>query len=60
AALARWWLAYEARLLAKGVLGRGGMTVDLAAAELVGGVVGAAGGYARSERRIEALRAGHR
>ena len=59
-AVARWWLRYEVKLFVKAVLGREGMTVDLAAAELLGGVVGAAGGYGRSEARVAAIRAGHR
>jgi GT2 family glycosyltransferase len=51
--LLRWWfLRYQPKELARGVLGRKGMTVDLALAELVGGVVGLAGEYRRSQRRV--------
>lgn len=51
--LLRWWfLRYQPGMLARGVLGRKGMTVDLALAELVGGVVGLAGEYRRSQRRV--------
>ena len=52
-----WWLRYELRLVAKGALGREGMTVDIAAAELLGGIVGLCGEYGRSMRRVAALKA---
>jgi hypothetical protein len=57
AAAVAWWARYEVRLLAKAALGRDGMTVDLAGAEVVGGVVGALGGYRRSQRRSAAIAA---
>jgi GT2 family glycosyltransferase len=54
--LLRWWfLNYQPRMLARGVLGRKGMTVDLALAELAGGIVGLAGEYGRSQRRVARL-----
>ena len=52
-----WWLGYEIRLLVKGALGREGMTLDLSAAELLGGVVGLGGEYGRSSRRVAAINA---
>jgi GT2 family glycosyltransferase len=51
--LLRWWfLRYQPGMLARGLLGRKGMTADLALAEVVGGVVGLAGEYRRSQRRV--------
>jgi GT2 family glycosyltransferase len=55
--MVKWWLRYELRLLAKGALGRGGMTLDIAAAELLGGLVGLGGEYGRSQRRVAAIKA---
>ncbi len=52
-----WWLHYELRLLAKGALDREGMTVDLAAAELLGGVIGFRGEYGRSRHRVAVIKA---
>jgi GT2 family glycosyltransferase len=50
--LLAWWFGrYQPGMLARGVLGRRGMTVGLALAELRGGLVGLAGEYGRSQRR---------
>jgi GT2 family glycosyltransferase len=51
--LLAWWFGrYQPAMLARGLTGRRGMTVDLALAELVGGVVGLTGEYRRSRRRV--------
>lgn len=55
--MVKWWLGYEFRLLAKGALGLEGMTVELAAAELLGGVIGLGGEYGRSKRRVAIIKA---
>ena len=53
-----WWFGlYQAGGLLRGVAGRRGRTVDLALAELVGGVVGLAGEYRRSQRRVARIAA---
>lgn len=57
ARMVAWWLGYELRLVAKGVLGRDGMTLDLATAELLGGMVGLGGEYGRSKRRVAVIKA---
>lgn len=55
--LAWWFLKYQPAMVARGALGRRGMTLDLALAELRGGVVGLAGEYRRSQRRVARIRA---
>src|SRR5262249_46209348 len=53
-----WWFgAYQMMMLVRGVFGRRGMAVDLALAELWGGVVGLAGEYERSSRRVARIAA---
>jgi GT2 family glycosyltransferase len=53
-----WWFGlYQAGGLLRGVAGRRGRTVDLALAELVGGVVGLGGEYRRSQRRVARIAA---
>ena len=54
--LIRWWFEYQSRELARSVVGRNPLTPDLVLAELAGGVVGLAGTYDRSVRRIRRLR----
>jgi glycosyltransferase involved in cell wall biosynthesis len=58
ARLAVWWARYETRTLAAALRPGAEVSADLALAELAGGVVGAAGGYGRSRRRM--ARAGAR
>ena len=54
--LVAWWFGrYQPEMLVRGVTGRRGMTIDLALAELWGGVIGLAGEYPRSRRRIAKL-----
>ena len=57
ARLVRWWFGDQAKLAVHGVLGNRGMTADLALAELWGGIVGLAGEYGRSQRRVARVRA---
>jgi GT2 family glycosyltransferase len=57
ARMVAWWFQDQVRWAAHGALGNHGMTVDLAVAELVGGVVGLAGEYERSQRRVARIRA---
>jgi hypothetical protein len=57
ARLVAWWFRDRARWVAHGALGNHGMTVDLALAELAGGIVGLAGEYRRSQRRVAHIRA---
>ena len=52
-----WWFGYELRQLVKGALGRNGMTLDLATAELWGGIIGIGGEYGRSKRRVALIKA---
>ncbi|HEU4564923.1 MAG TPA: glycosyltransferase [Gemmatimonadaceae bacterium] len=54
-----WWARYSLRMLARGAARRGGMRVDLAAAELAGGIVGLCGTYGRSQRRSARIVAEH-
>jgi GT2 family glycosyltransferase len=54
--LVRWWTKDQVRWAAHGVLGNHGMSLDLALAELSGGVVGLAGEYGRSQRRVARIR----
>jgi GT2 family glycosyltransferase len=58
--LRRWWILNELRLLKQSLKDRDEMSPDLVLAELVGGVVGMAGTYARSHRRTERIKAAHR
>lgn len=53
----RWWLAYEVAALRDAGRGDGARPPALAAAELAGGLVGLAGSYQRSARRIARTRA---
>jgi glycosyltransferase involved in cell wall biosynthesis len=55
--LLRWWLLSQLRELRRSVTGKSHLTPDLLAAELIGGLVGLAGTYPRSVRRIERIRA---
>jgi glycosyltransferase involved in cell wall biosynthesis len=54
--LIRWWFEYQSRELVRSVVRRHPLTPDLVLAELAGGVVGLAGTYERSRRRIRRLR----
>jgi GT2 family glycosyltransferase len=54
-----WWLRYEAREAVKSARHDYPLTPDLALAELTGGLVGLAGTYRRSQRRVERIRAAH-
>lgn len=54
--LIRWWFEYQSRELARSVVRRNPLTPDLVLAELAGGVVGLAGTYERSQRRVKRLR----
>ena len=54
--LLRWWLLSQLKELRRSVTGNSHLTPDLLAAELTGGLVGLAGTYPRSVRRIERIR----
>ena len=54
--LLRWWLLSQLKELRRSVTGKSHLTPDLLAAELTGGLVGLAGTYPRSVRRIERIR----
>ena len=54
--LVRWWFADQLGALKRSVRRKTVLTPSLVLAELVGGVVGLTGTYARSRRRIEKLR----
>jgi GT2 family glycosyltransferase len=54
--LVRWWSMHQANELRHGFRRRNGATPRLVSAEIVGGVVGLAGTYQRSTRRVERLR----
>lgn len=58
--LVRWWLVEQLRTLRAILRGRETLPVELALAELCGGVVGLAGTYGRSRRRSAAIVAAHR
>lgn len=53
-----WWIRYELRQVLNNALGRGGGwgPPDLALSEFGGGLVGLAGAYGRSQRRVAAVR----
>jgi hypothetical protein len=55
-AMLLWWLGYAAGNVAATGLGRRPGTLDLALAELGGGLAGLTGSYPRSRRRTEAIR----
>lgn len=57
ARLVGWWLDHQARNLAASLSSRSERQADLALAELLGGVVGLAGSYGRSRRRVARIRA---
>jgi hypothetical protein len=57
ARLVAWWFEDQAKLAVHGVLGNRGMTLDLALAELWGGLVGLSGEYGRSRRRVARIKA---
>lgn len=48
----RWWFPYQASLLRAAARGDGARPLVLVAAELTGGLVGLAGSYRRSSRRV--------
>jgi GT2 family glycosyltransferase len=54
--LLAWWLRYEARNVVASVRPRADLPPELAIAELVGGLVGLAGSYGRSQRRVARIR----
>jgi glycosyltransferase involved in cell wall biosynthesis len=59
--LLAWWFGrYQPGMLARGLLGRRGMTLGLALAELGGGLLGLAGEYGRSRRRSARIAAAAR
>lgn len=51
-----WWLRNQGRQVAKSVLGRHALPPRMLLAELAGGLRGMAGEYARSRRRVAAIR----
>jgi glycosyltransferase involved in cell wall biosynthesis len=53
------WLGYQARNVAASVRPDTEIGADLALAELLGGLVGLAGSYGRSRRRVACIRAPH-
>jgi glycosyltransferase involved in cell wall biosynthesis len=55
--LITWWLGYQRRNLTASLRGRHPLPPEMVWAELRGGLVGLAGEYGRSERRIAARRA---
>jgi glycosyltransferase involved in cell wall biosynthesis len=57
--LVGWWLGYETRNVAASVRPGNELPSDLPLAELVGGLVGLAGSYGRSRRRVARIRATH-
>jgi glycosyltransferase involved in cell wall biosynthesis len=54
-----WWMGYELRSVAAGLRGRSELPGDLALAELIGGLVGLAGSYGRSRRRVARIHTAH-
>jgi glycosyltransferase involved in cell wall biosynthesis len=54
--LIQWWVEYQVRELGRSAVRRSPLTPDLVLAELAGGVVGLAGTYGRSVRRVQRLR----
>lgn len=54
--LIQWWFEYQSRELGRSAMRRSPLTPDLVLAELAGGVVGLAGTYERSQRRVRRLR----
>ena len=54
--LVRWWFEYQSRELGRSVVRRHPLTPDLVLAEFAGGIVGLAGTYKRSLRRVQRLR----
>ncbi len=58
-ALVLWWSRYALRQVAAGVKRRDRESIDLAVAELVGGVTGLGGSYGRSRKRTQEIRDAH-
>jgi GT2 family glycosyltransferase len=54
--LLRWWLVHQMNELRHSFRGRNGATPRLVSAEIVGGLVGLAGTYQRSARRVQRIR----
>ena len=52
-----WWFAKELWQLQKSLLGRHPLPPKMILAELLGGIMGVLGGYARSKRHVEKLQA---
>jgi hypothetical protein len=52
-----WWFAYQAKRLAQRLAGREPTPIGMILGEILGGIVGLSGEYARSERRVAAIRA---
>lgn len=59
ARLLAWWLRDELENVAASLRPRAGMPVDLALAELAGGLAGLCGSYGRSRRRVARIRSTH-
>jgi glycosyltransferase involved in cell wall biosynthesis len=59
AGLFAWWLRDELENVAASLRPRAGIPVDLALAELAGGLAGLCGGYGRSQRRVARIRSAH-
>jgi glycosyltransferase involved in cell wall biosynthesis len=59
ARLVAWWLRYEVRNVAASLHPRTDVPPDLAISELIGGVLGLAGSYGRSQRRVARIRSVH-
>ncbi|WP_420456534.1 glycosyltransferase family 2 protein [Rubrivirga sp.] len=54
-----WWVRHQGRLVRAGITGRGPVPLDMALAELWGGLVGLAGRYPRAQRLAARIRAEH-
>jgi glycosyltransferase involved in cell wall biosynthesis len=59
ARLIAWWLRYEAGNVAASLHPRAELPADLAVAELAGGLIGLAGSYGRSQRRVARIGRAH-
>jgi GT2 family glycosyltransferase len=59
ARLVAWWIRYEAGSVTRSLMSREELPLDLALAELVGGLVGLSGSYGRSRRRVARIRTAH-
>jgi len=54
-----WWFAHQSKRVVQRLIGREPTPLGMILGEILGGIAGLSGEYARSERRVAAIRAAH-